>query len=168
MCGKLPPATRDLVLDTVHGANTVKIRNYRMNENPHYGSLSEIPVYKLRQVMNHLLLKEYLAVTNDEYAIVKLTEKSKEVLSEEMSVVMKMAKESPRTGKKGAGETGTGNGKDAKGQKGKKISGTENFSGKEESMLQKPADPPDGDCPGRESAALHCVSPIKPWLTCAF
>lgn len=127
----------NVILDTVHGANTVKIRNYRMNENPHYGSLSEIPVYKLRQVMNHLLLKEYLAVTNDEYAIVKLTEKSKEVLSEEMSVVMKMAKESPRTGKKGAGETGTGNGKDAKGQKGKKISGTENFSGKEESMFEK-------------------------------
>ena len=62
------------MIDTVHGANTAKIRNYRMDENPHYGELAKVPAYKLRQVMNHLMLNGYLAVTNDEYAIVKLTE----------------------------------------------------------------------------------------------
>ena len=82
-----------VILDTVHGASTVKIRNYRMNENPHYGVLSKVPLHKLRQVMNHLLLKDYLAVTGDEYAIVKLTEKSEEVLLGEEAVFMKMAKE---------------------------------------------------------------------------
>lgn len=82
-----------VILDTVHGANTAKIRNYRMNENPHYAVLSKIPVYKLRQVMNHLLLKEYLSMTNDEYAIIKLTEKANGVLTGEEIVMMKMAKE---------------------------------------------------------------------------
>ena len=82
-----------VILDTVHGANTVKIRNYRMNENPHYAVLSKIPIYKLRQVMNHLLLNEYLSMTNDEYAIIKLTKKANDVLTKEETVMMKMAKE---------------------------------------------------------------------------
>ena len=80
-------------MDTLHGANTAKIRNYGMNETPHYAVLSKVPVYKLRQVMNHLLLKEYLSVTNDEYAIVKLTQKAGAVLNEEETILMKMAKE---------------------------------------------------------------------------
>lgn len=82
-----------VIIDTVHGANTAKIRNYRMDGNPHYSALAKVPSYKLRQVMNHLLLNDYLAVTNDEYAIVKLTGKSKAVLEEEEAIIMKMAKE---------------------------------------------------------------------------
>ena len=42
-----------------------------------------MPTYKLRQVMNYLMLNEYLAVTNDEYAVVKLTGKSKPILEED-------------------------------------------------------------------------------------
>lgn len=71
----------NVLLDTVHGANTVKIRQYRMNDNSYHGALSKIPAYRLRQVMNHLLLKGYLWLTNDEYMIVKLTERSEEVLA---------------------------------------------------------------------------------------
>jgi ATP-dependent DNA helicase RecQ len=82
----------NVIIDTVHGANTVKIRNYRMNENTYYAELSKVPTYKLRQVMNHLMLKDYLTVTNDEYAIVKLTGTSGEILKEDQQVMMKMAK----------------------------------------------------------------------------
>lgn len=82
-----------VIIDTVHGANTVKIRNYRMNENPYYGELAKVPAYKLRQVINFLLLNEYITVTNDEYAVVKLTVKSEEVLADGAEITMKMAKE---------------------------------------------------------------------------
>lgn len=83
----------NVIIDTVHGANTAKIRQYRMDGNPHYAQLAKVPTYKLRQVMNYLQLKEYLTVTNDEYAIVKLTANSGKVLDEGEPVVMKMAKE---------------------------------------------------------------------------
>ena len=83
----------NVIIDTVHGANTAKIRQYRMDGNPYYAQLAKVPTYKLRQVMNHLQLNEYLAVTNDEYSIVKLTGKSRAVLEEDEAVVMKMAKE---------------------------------------------------------------------------
>ncbi len=82
-----------VIIDTVHGANTVKIRNYRMNENPYYGELAKVPAYKLRQVINFLLLNEYITVTNDEYAVVKLTVKSEEVLADGAQITMKMAKD---------------------------------------------------------------------------
>ncbi len=60
-----------VILDTVHGASTAKIRNYHMDENSFYGKLAKVPVYRLRQVLNFLQIKEYLVVTSDEYAIVK-------------------------------------------------------------------------------------------------
>lgn len=85
-----------VIIDTLHGANTAKIHNYHMDDNPHYGSLAKTPTYKLRQVLNYLLLHEYLAVTNDTYAIVKLTAASEELLEENASVTMKMSKEQER------------------------------------------------------------------------
>ena len=96
----------NVIIDTVRGANTAKIRQYRMDENVFYASLAGVPVHRLRQVMNHLMLNEYLAVTPDDYAIVKLTEKSARILEEGERVVMKMAKEQEPSGKTGqAGRT---------------------------------------------------------------
>lgn len=83
------------ILETVHGANTVKIRQYGLNQNSFYGTMEKESIHKLRQVLNYLLLNEYLSATNDEYAILKLTEKSSQLLSGEEAVVMKMAKPKP-------------------------------------------------------------------------
>lgn len=88
----------NVIIDTLHGANTAKIRQYRMEQNPEYGVLAKVPVYRLRQIINHLLLKEYLYITNDEYSIVKLTENSGRILEGE-EVHMKMAKEQERVAK---------------------------------------------------------------------
>ena len=92
----------NVIIDTVRGANTAKIRQYRMDENVYYASLAKVPTYRLRQVMNHLMLQEYLAVTPDDYAIVKLTDKSARILEEGERVIMKMAKEQESSEKKGA------------------------------------------------------------------
>lgn len=92
-----------VVLDTVHGADTSKIRQYRMEENSAYGALAKVPVHRLRKVMNQLLLSGYLRTTDDEYAIVKLTEKAIPVLKGEETVSMKLPEEedSPARVKKG-------------------------------------------------------------------
>ena len=82
-----------VILDTLRGANTAKIRQYRMEENPCYGVCGKVPIYRLRQIFNYLLMQGYLRLTDEEYTLVKLTEKSEELLSEGISVTMKMAKE---------------------------------------------------------------------------
>lgn len=89
----------NVIIDTVHGANTAKIRQYRMEENPFYSILAGVSVYRLRQIMNYLMLQEFLSVTNDEYAIVKLTENSGKVIKDGEPVMMKMAKEQERPAK---------------------------------------------------------------------
>lgn len=89
----------NVIIDTVHGANTAKIRQYRMDSNPYYGKLAKVPGFKLRQVMNYLLLQEFLTVTNDQYAIVKLTRHSARVLEQGEPVAMKMAKEQEHVAK---------------------------------------------------------------------
>jgi len=83
----------NVIIDTVHGANTSKIRQYRMDSNPFYGVFARTSVYRLRKVINHLMLQGFLTVTNDEYAVVKLTRKSGQVLEAGEPIVMKMPKE---------------------------------------------------------------------------
>jgi len=86
----------NVLLDTLHGAATAKIRQYRMDKNSHYGALAKVPAYRLRQVMNHLLLNGYLRLTDDDYMLVKLTEKSRPVLDGTERISMKLAKEQER------------------------------------------------------------------------
>ncbi len=103
-----------VIMDTVHGANTAKIRQYRMDENIYYGHLSKVPIYTLRAVLNFLLMNDYLDTTEDEYSIVKLTEKSRAVSAGKETVVMKLPKASEleqqakmeRKGKKATGSGG--------------------------------------------------------------
>lgn len=94
-----------VILDAVHGANTAKIRNYRMNENPYYGVLAKLPVYRLRPIFQFAQLERYLYVTEDEYAIVKLTENSENVFGEDCRIVMKMSKEQEKTARTSASKS---------------------------------------------------------------
>lgn len=117
-----------VIIDTVHGANTAKIKSYRMNENPYYNTLGKVPVYRIRQVLNYLQMEEYLLVTGDEYAIVKLTVKSREILEDGKTLVMKLAKETDRPAKEGQ----------EKGRKRKNgLLEGKAFTEKEESLFEK-------------------------------
>ena len=82
-----------VIIDTVHGANTAKIRQYHMEENIYYGYLAKVPTHTLRSVLNYLLLNGYLDTTEDEYSIVKLTEKSQAVSAGKENILMKLPKE---------------------------------------------------------------------------
>lgn len=90
----------NVIIDTVHGANTAKIRQYRMDQSSFYGKLPGVPVYKLRQIMNDLLVDGYIRLTNDDYMIVKLTEKARDIQEGKAVIMMKMAKEQEQREKK--------------------------------------------------------------------
>lgn len=106
-----------VILDTVHGANTAKIRQYRMDENIYYSHLSKVPIHTLRTVLNYLLMNDYLDTTEDEYNIVKLTEKSQAISAGKETVVMKLPMDSElermakntKKGKKSSSGAGSGN-----------------------------------------------------------
>lgn len=83
----------NVILDTIRGASTAKIWQYHMEENPAYGDCAKIPAHKLRQIFNYLVLRDYLALTDDGYTIVKLTGSSESLLDGEKHLTMKMPKE---------------------------------------------------------------------------
>lgn len=81
----------NMILGIVAGSNTEQIRRANVNTLASYGSLKYVTKVRLRMILNHLLLKEYLHLTSDEYPILRLTKTSKQVESQE--IVMKLVKE---------------------------------------------------------------------------
>lgn len=82
-----------VLIDTIHGADTAKIRQYGMKENPYYGTCAKVPAHRLRQIFQYLLTEGYLRITNDSYTIAKLGECAQKLESGEELVQMKIAKE---------------------------------------------------------------------------
>lgn len=144
----------NVVLDTLRGAKTAKIRQYRMDEVPQYGQFAKVPAYRMRQVLNYLLMHDYLSVTDDTYAILQLTKKSAQLLDPEQQaehgpLLMKMAKEQDKAPKESA---------DTKGKKKKlKTAGFRGSHGGGRTPFRGAARPANRDRKGRECAALHCI-----------
>ena len=83
------------VCDGVHGANTEKVRQFGLESNPHYGELKGTATARIRQIINDLLVKDYLVLTSGDYPVLKLGEKGSEFLKEESPkpVVLKLPKQ---------------------------------------------------------------------------
>ena len=64
------------IVDAAHGSNNEKIRKFRLQENPYYGRLSRVSVFRLRQIVNELLLRGFFLLTADEYPVLKITAKA--------------------------------------------------------------------------------------------
>lgn len=84
-----------VLLDAVRGADTDKIRQYRLNEISWYGSGRDFSLPFLRQVANLLLLRGLLTTTNNGYQIVHLTSAAGEVLFGDQKILMKISPEKP-------------------------------------------------------------------------
>lgn len=81
-----------VITDTLRGSQAEKLRQNGMAQNRCFGRLKHVPVYRIRQVMQHMSHCGYLLVTDEKYPLVKLTEKSAEIM-EGRPVIMKAAKE---------------------------------------------------------------------------
>ena len=71
------------VCDGVHGAKTEKVRQFGLEANPHYGELKGTTTARIRQIINDLLVKDYLVLTSGDYPVLKLGEKGRAFLKEE-------------------------------------------------------------------------------------
>lgn len=81
-----------VITDTLRGSQSAKLKQNKMAQNMCFGRLKEVPVYRIRQVMQFLNRCGHIFVTDEQYPIVKLTEKSDEVF-DNAPVRMKAAKE---------------------------------------------------------------------------
>ena len=87
------------VVDAVHGSDSAKVRQFRLSENPYYGVLKDRTIVRLRQILNDLLVKEYLWLTSGDYSVLKLGEKGRQFLQKKDSpqIFLKLPKEQEKT-----------------------------------------------------------------------
>lgn len=87
------------VVDAVHGSDSAKVRQFRLSENPYYGVLKDRTIVRLRQILNDLLVKDYLCLTPGDYPVLKLREKGRQFLQEKNSpqIFLKLPKEQEKT-----------------------------------------------------------------------
>ena len=83
------------VIDAVHGSDSAKVRQFGLQKNSYYGVLKDRTIVRLRQILNDLLVKEYLWLTPGDYPVLKLGEKGREFLQEgdRVQVFLKLPKE---------------------------------------------------------------------------
>lgn len=87
------------IVDAVHGSDSAKVRQFRLSENSYYGVLKDRTIVRLRQILNDLLVKEYLWLTPGDYPVLKLGEKGRQFLQEKDSpqIFLKLPKEQEKT-----------------------------------------------------------------------
>ena len=89
-----------MVIDTLRGSRQEKILKLGLDKLTTYGIMAEIKEKRIRDIINHLVLNEYIVLTNSEYPVAKLTEKSKSLLSGRETLVMKIVKDQEKPVKK--------------------------------------------------------------------
>ena len=85
------------VTDAVHGSDSAKGRQFHLNENTYYGVLKDRTIVRIRQILNDLLVKDYLVLTAGDYPVLRLGERGKAMLDgAEEQVLLKLPKEQPK------------------------------------------------------------------------
>ncbi len=77
---------------TLAGDGRAKLREYGMNGYSSFGSLAEMGEQRIKRVINQMLVEGYLTVTPDKYALLKLTDKSDEIIQGAGKVVIREVK----------------------------------------------------------------------------
>lgn len=82
-----------IILDTVHGSKNAKLQQYHMDNSSYYASLADVTVARLRQIMDYLLHRKYLELSNSQYPVVMLGEFAQNVVDGMEPLLMKIPKE---------------------------------------------------------------------------
>ena len=72
-----------LMADALHGANTDRVRRYRLEQAPGYGELRDEPVGRIKDVVDQLVGRGYLQQSQGKYPTVGLGPRAVEALSED-------------------------------------------------------------------------------------
>lgn len=103
----------NVVAGMLAGENRAKLREYGVSEYPSFGSLKELREIEIKQIINQMLVENLLSMTNDKYAILKLTPEADGIMDGDRRVILKKAKADPQreSGRDGGSKSGRGGGK---------------------------------------------------------
>lgn len=82
-----------VLIDTLRGSKSAKILSFGLNELKTYGIIPELSEKKIREIINFLVINDYIFLTNSEFPTAKLTDNSKNILFNSEKIYMKIAKD---------------------------------------------------------------------------
>ena len=82
-----------MIIDTLRGSKSEKVLKAGLDKIKTYGIMADVHEKRVRDIINFLVLNDYLLLTNSEYPVVKLTSKSKDVMLNGEKLIMKILKE---------------------------------------------------------------------------
>lgn len=88
-----------MIIDTLRGSKAEKILNFRLDQLTTYGIMSNVKEKRIREIINYLLVNEYLEQTNAEFPVIKMMPKAREILFNGEKHIMKIAKEQQEAAK---------------------------------------------------------------------
>jgi ATP-dependent DNA helicase RecQ len=87
----------NVIAGTLAGSDRAKLREYRLDTCASYGALGQMPETAIKQIMQYMILEEYLEVTQDKYPILRVMPKAQELSDEDAILLMKKPKKETRT-----------------------------------------------------------------------
>ena len=81
------------IIQILRGSQNDQIKRYGIYNITSYGSMAEIPVHRIRNILDHLIENDYLSLSNDEYPVVRLTSRSAEIIREKKKLEMKLSRQ---------------------------------------------------------------------------
>ena len=85
------------IADILHGSKSEKMTSGGYDRLTTYGIMSDVPMHRIRVIMDHLIEKGYLSVTDGEYPVVTATEKTASVIKDGVKIEMKLPREKKRS-----------------------------------------------------------------------
>jgi len=91
---------KNMIIDILRGSKSKKIAEFALENISTYGLCNDVSTHRLRNVIDYLIDKGYLAVEGD-YSIVRWTEKTRALISKEapVKILIKLPREKDKTEK---------------------------------------------------------------------
>lgn len=94
----------NVIAGMLAGDDRVKLREYGLFSYQSYGILKPMREVEIKQIINQMLVEGMLFVTNDKYAILKITERAEKMSESDERVIFKKPKEEPKAEKNVSGK----------------------------------------------------------------
>lgn len=85
----------NVIAGMLAGENRAKLREYGVSAYESFGSLSGMREVEIKEIINQMLVQNLLLMTNDKYAILKITSEADAVTDGDMHVILRKARRDP-------------------------------------------------------------------------
>lgn len=85
----------NVVVGTLLGGKSAKLREYQVERNPSYGTLSKLREQEIKDLIGQMIQEGYLKQSRDKYALLQTTGKAQDIVDDICTIMVKME---PRSG----------------------------------------------------------------------